>query len=380
MKNTYKSAILVIGIMLAGLHGLGQAPEGISYQAIARDNSGNPIVDSPIGVKISILQGSSGGTAVYRETHQANSNQYGLLNLSIGMGTALYGNFSQINWGLDEYFTEIAVDISGGTNYQVIGTTQLLSVPFALYAKNVQNVNDADADPENEIQCFSVSEQGDTLYISGCNYVIVPGISEANGGGTPGGTVTDFDGNVYETVQIGLQVWIKTCLRSLHYANGNSITGVYVYDDNNSYAEAYGRLYTWDAIMNGTGSSNGNPSGVQGVCPTGWHLPSKAEFEELISFIGGAVGAGGKMKETGTNHWDPPNTAATNEFGFTARGAGERSLTGTYQYIKMQNEIWTSTEYNTSSAYDLTLYNNQGGANMHSDNKDTGFSVRCVKD
>ena len=110
-------------------------------------------------------------------------------------------------------------------------------------------------------------------------------------------TVTDYDGNIYQTVQIGNQVWMAENLKSIHYADGTPLvsgTGVgditgnyttkyyfYYVDDSATYAGTYGALYTWAAVMNGAASSNNNPSGVQGVCPDGCHRPSEAEWKEL---------------------------------------------------------------------------------------------------
>ena len=373
-KITLLSIIILAFLIMPAINIFAQAPEAIKYQAVARDNEGNPITNTLIGGQISILKGSDSGPVVYKETHQALANNFGIIHFNIGMGVVVTGDFGQINWGDDDYFVEVAIDINGGTNYTVMGTSQMMSVPYALYAKTAGN-GGSGGDP----QCLSVSETGDTLYISGCNWVIVPGISEANHGGS-GDMVYDWDGNGYETVVIGQQTWLKQSLMSEHDAGGNSITGGWDYDDNPSNTGSYGKLYDWESVMNGAGSSNSNPSGVQGICPDGWHIPSKAEFEELITYLDGAIQAGKKMKETGTTYWDPPNSGATNESGFSARGAGRRGVDGSYDFLLQQNFIWMATESNTTAAYNLTLYNNQNGAMTHTNNKDSGFSVRCVKD
>lgn len=378
-KNKIRFILSMLIITLV-IQGFAQVPQAINYQAVARNSLGEAITNALIGVEISIHQGSITGTVVYKETHSALSNNIGIISFSIGAGAAVSGDFSQVSWGSDSYFVEVSVDINGGSNYIQVGTSQLLSVPYALYSAFSANVDDADADPENEIQCFSVSETGDTLYLSGCNYVIVPGISEANGGGGPGSQVADFDGNLYDIIVIGDQSWIKQSLRSEHDANGDVITEMYYYNDDPANAEVWGCLYTWEAVMNGSGSSNSNPSGVQGICPEGWHVPSHPEYEEMINFLGGVMGTGGKLKETGNTYWDEPNSGATNETQFSARGAGRRGTGGDYLYLKQQNLIWMATENNATSAYNLTLYSNQAGAMTHTNNKEMGFSVRCVKD
>jgi uncharacterized protein (TIGR02145 family) len=128
-------------------------------------------------------------------------------------------------------------------------------------------------------------------------------------------------------------------LKTTHYADGSAMvdgTGAgnygddyttkyyFNYNDNESNAVDYGRLYTWAAVMNGEASSNSNPSGVQGACPSGWHIPSDAEWTELTDYLGGESVAGGKLKEIGLTHWNSPNTGATNEVNFNGVGAGYR--------------------------------------------------------
>ena len=117
----------------------GQAPEGFKYQAVVRD-AGNTILNNQaVGLRMTIQQGSIGGTTVYSETFAPTTNAYGLVNLEIGNGTAVSGTFSNIDWSTGPYFMETAVDVAGGTNYSVMGTSQLMSVPYALYAKTSGN-------------------------------------------------------------------------------------------------------------------------------------------------------------------------------------------------------------------------------------------------
>ena len=161
-----------------------QAPQAFKYQAVARDNSGNVVSNSTIGFRISLLQGSPSGTNVYSETHTVSSNNYGLVNLEIGTGSIVSGTFSSINWGNASHFIKIEMDLSGGNNYVLMGTSQLLSVPYALFSEKANSVindqvDDADANPTNEIQSLSIN--GSTLSISGGNSVTLP---SASGGGT----------------------------------------------------------------------------------------------------------------------------------------------------------------------------------------------------
>jgi uncharacterized protein (TIGR02145 family) len=141
----------------------------------------------------------------------------------------------------------------------------------------------------------------------------------------------------------------------------------------------YGVLYNWPAAMNGATSSTANPSGVQGVCPTGWHLPSNAEWIELIDYLGGTDVAGGKLKEAGTTHWSSPNEGATNESGFTALPGG-RVFVGNFYYLNSSGDWWSSTEFDGTYVINYTM--NFGGSYVLFGNnlKDSGFSIRCVRD
>ncbi|MCG8327698.1 MAG: hypothetical protein MI974_08440 [Chitinophagales bacterium] len=114
-----------------------QVPQAFNYQGISRDLSGNPLPNQEIGVSISILQGSITGSAVYQETHSVTTSNTGLFTLKIGTGIVEDGIFSAINWGKDSYFLQLAIDEEGENNYQLIGTSELLSVPYALNAGRV---------------------------------------------------------------------------------------------------------------------------------------------------------------------------------------------------------------------------------------------------
>ena len=215
--------------------------------------------------------------------------------------------------------------------------------------------------------------------------------------GSSGSTFTDpRDGKVYQTVVIGNQVWMAENLAYLPSVNmvadgsedaAGSYYYVYGYDGTNvadakatdNYA-TYGVLYNWTAAMDGEASSTTNPSGIQGVCPAGWHLPSDAEWTELTDYLGGTV-AGGKLKETGTTHWNSPNTGATNETGFTALPGSYRDPDGpSFYYIGYFGYWWSATEYDSSNAWYRYVYYYSSGV-LRSDNyKGVGFSVRCVRD
>lgn len=216
--------------------------------------------------------------------------------------------------------------------------------------------------------------------------------------------VTDVDGNEYKTVRAGNKLWMAENLRVTHYDNsgtqgdaipfaetdnawgilGNNNTDkayCWYNNDEESNKDIYGALYTYAAAMNGVVSSSENPSGVQGVCPAGWHLPSNAEWSELVDYLGGKSIAGGKMKEVGTTHWNSPNEGATNESGFLARPGGFRHHDDGASYnICYNGGYWSTTEFNSTSVYCRTLYGTDGEVHRLSFNKSKGYSVRCVKD
>ncbi|MCK5775269.1 MAG: PKD domain-containing protein [Bacteroidales bacterium] len=216
-----------------------------------------------------------------------------------------------------------------------------------------------------------------------------------------GEMVTDYDGNSYQTIEIGTQTWMKENLKVTHYPDGTAIPYVtdnaawvdlgdnndddaYCFYNNNlnNEEETYGALYTWAAAMGGTGwSSNTNPSGVQGVCPDGWHLPSRNEWLQLLDFLGGRMVSGGKMKEAGTSHWLSPNTGADNSSGFTGIPSGYRSYTGDAEFNNLGEAAiyWSATEYDGSRSYYSRLRYNYVQGSDGSNKNSTGYSVRCVK-
>ncbi len=150
--------------LAAAFFAAAQTPQSMNYQAVVRDQNLVPITDQTVSVRASILRGSPSGDPVYTEVHTVASNGFGLVNLRIGAGAASSGSFANINWGNDEYYLQIELDPNGGSNYLLMGTNQLLSVPYALHARTADLVDDADADPTNEL-IDGLQLQGDTLIL-----------------------------------------------------------------------------------------------------------------------------------------------------------------------------------------------------------------------
>ena len=183
MKQVFTLQLLLLSFLT-----FGQTPQGVSYQAVATNIQGEPLENQTIGVRFSILQGSGSGQSVYVEQHSTSTDPFGMFNLSIGLGTVVGGEVSelgQIDWGAHSFFLKVDLDVSNTDNYETIGTQQLLSVPYALFAANSGAANnDNDQDPTNEIQ--SLSLVGDTLSLSNGGSVVL-GNPESTSFMNPGG-------------------------------------------------------------------------------------------------------------------------------------------------------------------------------------------------
>lgn len=194
-------------------------------------------------------------------------------------------------------------------------------------------------------------------------------------------TVADRDGNTYNVIRIGEQVWMKENLRTTRFNDNTTIPNVtgapawsglttpaYAWFNNdNSNRAVYGGLYNWYAVSSGK------------LCPAGWHVPSDDEWYTLVNYLGGESPAGGKLKEAGTSHWMSPNTGATNESEFTALPGGlRRGDNGTFESQTVYGYWWTSTELTGSSWY-RRIWHNDDKTYRNLFNSRYGMSVRCIK-
>jgi uncharacterized protein (TIGR02145 family) len=567
-----KQSLLVFIIsvfLLTSFSVFSQIPSKINFQAILRNTSGEIISSKAVGVKMSIKSGTINGNSLYVETHTKTTDVSGLITIQMGTGAVISGIFGDIEWGSGSHFIQLEVDFNGGSNYVVIGTQELISVPYALYANKTDtsvlnlrnrfsekvNVGDTSnmlrnyvtglngkvniSDTSNMLNNYltglnqkvniidtatmlnsyfkksdttslnltnrfneklnvtdfprgtttgnimffngtswvnlAPGSPGQSLIISsnglptwGCiitntagspssspslvvNTALTPitisttgaiGIGAATGlptgvtaswsnnvitiSGTPTATgsftytipltggcgsvnatgtimvtvfscgtnsVSDIDVNTYNTVSIGNQCWMSENLKTSRYNNGDLIpivtdngtwsnlrndkTGGRTWYNNDSatYENPYGNLYNAYVITDS-----------RGLCPTGWHVPSEAEWNTLISFLG--AGAGGKMKSTttGTIYWNTTNTGATNSSGFTGLPGGFRNLNGTFNHINNYAFFWSSTVH-IADVYLWTKhlpYNGDYVINSwdygYNGNITAGCSVRCLKD
>jgi len=219
-------------------------------------------------------------------------------------------------------------------------------------------------------------------------------------------TVTDVDGNVYNTVLIGEQCWMKENLKTTLYRDGtpidnpinnsdwqNNTIGAYAWYNNNSgFKDSYGALYNWYAGVN-----------ANGLCPDGWHLPADDEWTQLVDYVaaqgfpnenisngtGNALKScrqvnsplGGDCNTAVHPRWDSNNTHyGFDEFGFSAFPGGARDISGVFGFIGAYGTWWTSTEYPSSFVYYRHIGFSYGNVGHDSLDKGTGFSVRCIKD
>jgi uncharacterized protein (TIGR02145 family) len=322
-----------------------QSPEKMSYQGIIRNSNGNLISNQGVGIKISILQDSSTGRIVYQEIYNPNpqTNDNGLVTLEIGTGIPIIGEFSTINWASGPYFIKTEIDPSGATNYTVIGISQLLSVPYALYAKTAEitATTPDENDPiwvsastnyytKTNMQSSGLSQlhfdnitnkptsildygitdavitsgnqiiNGDKTFIG--KITIPPPVNETDAATkayvdslmkiinkyeNQPGIVKDVVGNLYTTIKIGSQVWMAENLKTTRYKDGTPIPIA------NNNGEWYGIVtpafcwYDFDQSYDNVFGVlyNWYTVNTGDLCPNGWHVPTDAEWTVLENYL-----------------------------------------------------------------------------------------------
>ena len=405
MKNFFTLLSLIITITT-----FAQAPQGFNYQATVRNSSGNLIASQTVEFIFNIMLDSASSTPVFSETQSVLTDDLGQVNLVIGTGTATTGNFSSINWATGTYFLGIELKVSPSSPYVAMGTTKLLSVPYALYANSSGNPI---APTPNLASVLTVNNGANNLQIKN-----LADPTDAQDAVTKSYSETQLQVQVAQlqaqitalvnataaplpNVTIGTQIWSSTNMDVITYRDGTPIpqvtdptawlnltTGAWCYYNNDPANGAiYGKLYNWYAVAGIHDAASLNDASLRKqFAPIGWHVPSDTEWSTLINYLdpnanGGDTNpnvAGGKMKEAGITHWISPNTDATNSSGFTGLPGG---FSGTStNFIGERGRWWTLTDDGASTAWYRFLSYNFGTAFRNHQNKYACFSVRCLRD
>jgi uncharacterized protein (TIGR02145 family) len=355
MKN-----IALFLFLTFSLHSFSQSPSSIPYQAVLRSSDGFVMANSSATITFKIHDSTASGVVVYEETHTTTSNAQGLISLNVGEGSAVSGTFSAINWGSGAKFLHVLMN--AGNGIVDLGTQQMMSVPYALYANDTY---------------MRVSATGDSLFI-GNTVTLVPGISAANPPAVE--SIFDADGNAYTSVVIGTQEWLSQNLKTTKYCNGDplvtdlisiswqsSSVGAWAYyNDDSTMNDIFGKLYNFYAVTD-----------TRGVCPCGWHVPTTIEWNTLADFLGGPTTSGGTLKST--TNWNTPNTGATNASGFGAKGGGYRLSNGNYSQQNVYGYFWTKNTFGSEGVYRRLNFDTAAVQSLFY-SKRGGLSVRCLKD
>jgi len=377
MKNQMYKFRAVLIITLANLFIsssiFAQSPQKMSYQVVIRNSSNALVQNTKVGMQISILQGTAEGVPVYTETQAPTTNANGLASIELGTGIPTH-DFSLIDWADGPYFIKTETDPAGGTNYTITGTSQLLSVPYALHAKTAEKISNL-TNPVNA-QDPATKAYVDMIKTNIRNFQDHVGFF---------GSIDPHDGTIYEAVKIGDQFWMTENLKVTHYANGEEIpfvsddsdwvrqikTGAYCFNNNdeNNESDTYGALYNYTAALN--------------VCPDGWHLPTKADWDLLDTFLG--PDGGSKLADNAPlwHSGDLVDDIQFGETGFSALPGGVRyGDDGSFHdFIGASGYWWCATEYpgNTFAYARQITYENTSFTETWTDKLD-GMSVRCVRD
>lgn len=389
--------ILLISLFSSSI--MAQSPAVIPYQAVLRNADGSVMANSSASITFKIHDTTASGPVVFEETHTTTSNSNGLISLNVGQGSPVFGTLNGVNWATGNKFLHVLMN--AGNGIVDLGTQQMMSVPYALYAEDVSVL---------------VSPSGDTLFV-GNQFSIVPGISAANFPPGPetgetllpgnalcttspisvsscnGQTSLVYQNTTYDLIEIGGQCWLGDNLNAIALNDGTPIANVtdntawsttttpaYCYYQNNTtYQTLYGNLYNFATIQ------------TNKLCPTGWHVPSDCEW----MYMEGALGLSIADQQIGTGFrgttegdalksldgWNDPHTPHNNSTGFTAYPGGYRFTNGTFSG-RLLYGYWASSTLDASTGNTWSRKLNVGNSNISRTAYNTfqGYSVRCIKD
>ena len=419
-----KSIAFFAGILLIAST-FGQVPQKMSYQAVIRNSSSQLVINQKVGLQISILQNLENGNAVYSEVIYPITNENGLISIEIGN----VEGFDTINWSEGTYFIKTEIDPEGGLNYTITGVSQLLSVPYALYAKTSSTSSNAvNLTGDQIIQGEKTFTGTITGALNANNTVVLNVATPINEGDAvnkayvdalkrkiealslkvesleigsnmyptsdTSGIVTDIEGNKYKYIKIGKQIWMAENLKVSKFTDSTDIPYIretsdwinllspgFCWYNNDSVVNrnTYGGLYNWYAVETGK------------LCPTGWHVPSDSAWKEMELYLGltqaeADVEIGWRGTDQGTRlksstGWDFEG-GGSNTTGFTGLPGGFRShkdIPEPFIYLGEIGYWWTSTELNFYSKWNRALGAEQSTIYRNYPIKTLGHSVRCIK-
>lgn len=278
-----------------------------------------------------------------------------------------------VNFGTSVTLT--AVPVNGGDNpvyqWKINGT--VIGSDTNVFIYNPVNQDTVTCTLTSDLQCSSGNPAISEPLVIGINPNTAP---------CPGVPTVDYGGQTYHTILIGNQCWFRenlnigTRIDGTSSQTNNTLIEKYCYNNSEDSCTVYGGLYQWNEMMQYV-----TTPGTQGICPTGWHIPTDAEWSVLVNYLGGSAVAGKKLKESGTAHWQSPNLFADNLSGFSALGGGyRRADIGLFSSIMTGSHYYSSTDTNTTQVWKRFLSWDAGSIQRNANVKNNGFSVRCIKD